>query len=167
MLIQIPLLGLAGWLLAQGTPVRLRRAIAGWNHRGISGLVLATLAGLFWMLPRMMDASLDEPIITLAKFLSVPLLIGAPIALSWPRMGFVVRGVFLIELIATCFRMGWLYLVSPVRLCSNYLLNDQQRLGEYLLMIGAAIILLLAWKLMWGHINADDPNRDDPSVRPG
>ncbi len=166
MLVQIPLLGVAGWLLAQGTPARLRRVLAAWNHRGVSGLVLASLTGLVWMLPRAMDAAVDVPLVTLAKFLSVPLLLGAAIALSWPRMGFVVRGVFLVELIATCFRMGWLYLVSPVRLCSNYLLDDQQRLGKYLVGIGGAVVLILAWKLMWGRIDTGRTERKDPPIGP-
>lgn len=161
MLVQLPLLGLAGWLLAQATPARLRRVIAEWNHRGISGLLLASLTSMVWMLPRAMDAALDDPRVTLAKFLSVALLIGATIALSWPRMSFVVRGVFLVELTATCFRLGWLYLISPVRLCSNYLLDDQQRLGEYLLALGAAIALILAWKLMWGRIDTASTDRED------
>ncbi|HEX5961007.1 MAG TPA: hypothetical protein VFY97_07150 [Rhodanobacteraceae bacterium] len=153
MLVQIPLLALAGWLLAWGTPAWLAQRVADWNQRGISGLVLASLAGMVWMLPRAMDAALDEPAIALAKFLSVPLLIGAPVALSWPRAGFVVRGVFLAEVIATALRLGWLYLISPERLCSNYLLGDQQLLGRIMLAIGASIILVLAWKLMWGRID--------------
>ncbi|MGH8123283.1 MAG: hypothetical protein ACREPT_10990 [Rudaea sp.] len=152
MLVQIPLLALAGWWFAQGTLDWLDRRLAGWNHCGISGLLLASLTGMVWMLPRAMDAALDDPRITLAKFLSVPLLIGAPIALSWPRAGFVVRGVVLVELIATAIRLGWLYLISPVRLCSNYLLDDQQRLGKILLVVGVAILLVLTWKLLWGHI---------------
>lgn len=161
MLVQIPLLTLAGWLLAGVAPVSLRSTVAAWNHRGISGLVLVSLVSLVWVLPRMMDASLDDPLVTLAKFLSVPLLMGAPLSLSWARMGFVVRGVFLSEVVASCFRMGWLYLISPMRLCSNYLLDDQQRLGEYLLVIGAIIVLVLVWKLMWGRINIESPPVND------
>ncbi len=153
MLVQIPLLVLAGWGVAQGTPDWFKRRLASWNHRGINGMLLASLTGIVWMLPLAMDAALDDPRVTLAKFLSVPLLIGAPIALSWPRAGFVVRGVVLVELIATAIRLGWLYLISPVRLCSNYLLDDQQQLGKILLVIGFGILLALVWKLMWGHID--------------
>lgn len=161
MLVQIPLLALAGWGLAQAVPTWLDRAIARWNHRGISGLLLASLTGMVWMLPLAMDASLDDPRVTLAKFLSVPLLVGAPIALSWRRAGFVVRGVVLMEVIATTLRLGWLYLVSPVRLCSNYLLGDQQRLGKLLVAVGLAILLLLVWKLMWGRIDTSRIGRED------
>lgn len=165
MLVQIPLLALAGWSLARATPDWLDRRLVDWNHCGISGLLLASLAGMVWMLPLAMDAALDDPRFTLAKFLSVPLLIGAPVALSWPRAGFVVRGVVLLELTATAFRLGWLYLISPVRLCSNYLLDDQQRLGKILLALGLAMVLLLAWKLMWGHIDAGREDREDRGER--
>lgn len=153
MLVQMPLLALTGGWLAQARPGWLDRRLAPWNHQGISGLLLASLTGVVWMLPLALDAALDDPRVTLAKFLSLPLLIGAPVALSWPRAGFVVRGVVLLELTATAFRLGWLYLISPVRLCSNYLLDDQERLGRLLLAVGLAVVLLLAWKLMWGRIN--------------
>ena len=165
MLVQIPLLALAGWGLARGTSGWLDWRLQAWNHRGISGLLLASLTGMVWMLPLAMDAAIDDPRVTLAKFLSVPLLIGAPIALSWPRAGFVVRGVVLLELIATMLRLGWLYLISPVRLCSNYLLDDQQRVGEILLVVGFAILLTLVWKLMWGRVDSVNADREDSPIR--
>ncbi|MGH8117923.1 MAG: hypothetical protein ACREP0_04990 [Rhodanobacteraceae bacterium] len=157
MLAQIPLLAVAGWWVARSVSARAVRVIAGWNHGGISGLLLASLVAMAWMLPRAMDAAVDDPLIALAKFASVPLLIGAPLALSWPRMGFVVGGVFFVEVIATTFRLGWLYEASPVRLCANYLLGDQRLLGEILLGTGAAICLLLAWQLLWGRIQVERP----------
>lgn len=155
MLVQIPLLALAGWRMALFLPRQWIDVVAAWNRSGISGFVLASLAAIVWMLPRALDAALDAPPIEIAKFASVPLLIGAPLAISWPRAGFVVRGVFLVEVVAMTFRLGWLYLVSPVRLCSNYLLGDQQQLGRIMLAIGAAVTLMLAWKLMWGGITVD------------
>ncbi|MEO8837267.1 MAG: hypothetical protein ABI351_00980 [Herbaspirillum sp.] len=165
MLAQIPLLVLAGWWFAQGTPDWLQRHLAVWNHRGISGLLLASLTGLVWMLPLTLDAALSDPRVTLAKFLSVPLLIGAAVALSWPRAGFVVRGMVLLELIATMFRLGWLYVISPVRLCNNYLLDDQQRLGQLLIWVGCATILAFAWQLMWGHINSQRTDSEESHTR--
>lgn len=150
MLLDIPLLAACGWLLAAAVPQTTRSALGDWDHGGVSGLLLASITGLVWMLPRALDAAVDVPWVGVAKVASVPLLIGLPLGLSWPRMGFVVRGVFMAELIATCFRLGWLYLVSPVRLCSNYLLDDQQRLGEGLLVVGTVLFLFLAGKLMWG-----------------
>ena len=155
MLVQIPLLVIVGLLRWRG---RCRPAysavIADWNYGGVSGLVLLTVTSVFWMLPRTLDAAVTDPLVAAAKYVSVPLLIGLPLALSWPRMGFIVRGVFLVECIATFFRLGWLYLISPDRLCNLYLLEDQQRLGQLLLLIGAAVFLGVAWKLVWGRFDS-------------
>jgi hypothetical protein len=155
MLVQLPLLAGVGYLLGLGLalPVRVAASLASWNHRGVTGFVLASLAGAYWMLPRLLDASVTDPAIAAIKFVSVPLLVGLALAQSWPRSGFVVRGVFLLELIATLFRLGWLYLVSPLRLCNNYLLDDQQRLGQILIAVGAILFLWIAWKLLWGRFD--------------
>ncbi|MGP1679970.1 MAG: hypothetical protein ACTS6J_22795 [Burkholderiales bacterium] len=153
MLVQLPLLAGVGYLLGLALPVRVAASLVAWNHRGITGLVLASLASAYWMLPRLLDASATEPATAAIKFVSVPLLVGLALAQSWPRSSFVVRGVFLIELIATLFRLGWLYLVSPVRLCNNYLLDDQQRLGQILIAVGAMLFLWIAWKLLWGRFD--------------
>ncbi|MGH8798054.1 MAG: hypothetical protein ACREXI_13425 [Caldimonas sp.] len=153
MLLQMPLLVGVGWLLSHALPARASAGVDRWNHRGITGLVLASVAGAYWMLPRTLDASVTVPLIGAAKYLTLPLLIGLPFALGWPRMGFVVKGVFLLELIATFFRLGWLYLISPERLCNNYLLDDQQRLGRYMLLIGVALFLGVAAKLLWGRFD--------------
>lgn len=166
MLLQLPLLAAAGWALAQGVPALIQRQLAYWDQAGISGLLLASMTGLVWMLPRAMDAAIDEPAVALAKYLSVPLLIGIPAALSWPRAGFVVRGMVLAEIIAMTLRLGWLYLISPQRLCSNYLLGDQQRLGQILILIGVSLVLIIAWKLIWGHFDMGRSN-DEPSSSTG
>ena len=153
MLVQLPLLVGVGYLLGLALPVRVAAQLADWNHRGICGFVLASLASAYWMLPRLLDASLTEPAIAAIKLVSVPLLVGLPLAQSWPRSSFFVRGLFLLELIASLFRLGWLYLVSPLRLCNNYLLDDQQRLGQILIALGATLFLWIAWKLLWGRFD--------------
>lgn len=154
MLVQIPLLGCVGFLVGRALPARVRASAASWDYGGVTGLTLASIAAAFWMLPRLLDSSITEPAVAAAKYLSVPLAIGLPFAVSWPRMSFIVRGVFLLELIATCFRMGWLYLAWPDRLCNNYLLDDQQRLGWYLVLIGAALCSAVAGKLLCGRFEA-------------
>lgn len=154
-LAQVPMLVLAGAWFAAALPRPVGAALGRWNGQGVAGALLASLAGLVWMLPRMMDASVNDGRFALAKFVSVPLLIGAPLALSWPRMGFVVRGVFVLELVATAFRLGWLYLASPERLCSNYLLGDQRLLGSSLLVLGAGACVVLFGMLMWGSVRTE------------
>jgi hypothetical protein len=159
MLVQLPLLVAAGWLASRAMPARARASADQWNHSGLTGLVLATVAAAFWMLPRSLDASTSHPLMAAAKYLSVPLLIGLPFAVSWRRMGFVVRGLVLAELVATCFRLGWLYRISPIRLCNNYGLDDQQRLGGYLLAVGGGLLVWLASKLLWGRFETFSPAR--------
>lgn len=154
MLVQIPLLVCVGLLSSHALPACVLAVTGAWNHRGITGLVLVTLAAAFWMLPRSLDAAVTNPTIDAAKYLSIPLMIGLPFAMSWQRMSFIVRGVILAEFIATFFRLGWLYLISPIRLCNNYLLGDQQRLGWYMLLVGAALLLWIAWKLVWGRFES-------------
>lgn len=155
MLLQIPLLVVVGWVLARAVPPRARALVDRWNHHGVTGLVLVTVVSAFWMLPRSLDAATTQSLMIAAKYLSVPLLIGLPLALSWSRAGFVVRGFFLMEFVATFFRLGWLYLISPIRLCNNYALNDQQRLGRYMLFIGIGLLVWLVWKLIWGRFGSD------------
>jgi hypothetical protein len=154
MLVQLPLLAAAGWLLSGAVPPRVLARVGRWSHRSFTGLVLVTVTAAFWMLPRSLDAATSQPLIVAAKYLSVPLLIGLPFGVSWPRMGFVVRGVFLVEFVASFFRLGWLYLISPIRLCNNYALNDQQRLGGSMLAIGGGLLVWLAWKLVWGRFES-------------
>ena len=154
MLVQLPLLAAAGWLLSGAVPPRVLARVGRWSHRSFTGLVLVTVTAAFWMLPRSLDAATSQPLIVAAKYLSVPLLIGLPFGVSWPRMGFVVRGVFLVEFVASFFRLGWLYLISPIRLCNNYALNDQQRLGGSMLAIGGGLLVWLAWKLLWGRFES-------------
>ncbi len=151
MLLQLPLLAVLGGLLAAALPTHVRTALARWDQGGCSGLLLASVTSLLWMLPRALDAGVDLPWVAGAKFLSLPLLVGMPLALSWPRMGFVLRGVVCMEAIASCFRLGWLFLATPQQLCSNYLLGDQQRLGYALLAIGVGVFVLLLGRLIGGR----------------
>lgn len=159
MLVQMPLLAWLGGWLACALPRSCIKGSARWNHGGISGFLLAGLAGMVWMVPRMIDAALEQPWIAFAKFASIPLLVGAPLALSWPRAGFVIRGVVLVEAVATAFRLGWLYLASNTQLCGNYLVDDQRQLGRALLVLGTALCALLAFKLIWGRIRVDEVAR--------
>jgi hypothetical protein len=163
MLVQIPLLAAVGWLALSLVPESTRMRIARCNASGITGLLVASLASAYWMLPRLLDAAVADPLVDVGKYVSVPVLIGLPLALSWSGAGFVVRGVFLAEAIASLFRVGWLYRVSPVRLCSAYPLGDQQQLGLYMLVLGSALFAVVAWKLLFGNWRAQSSTTDTRS----
>jgi hypothetical protein len=43
-------------------------------------------------------------------------------------------------------------------------LNDQQRLGEYMLALGSGLLVWLAGKLLWGHF--ESPSDTDLTPAP-
>ena len=139
--VQIPLLAAAGWLVGRAAaPAVDRSGVAdNLNRDGVAGLIVAVSASLIWMLPRSLDAALTVPLAEVAKFASVPLLIGLPLGLSWHRLPTLVRGFVWANLVSMLAVLGWLYLASPLRLCNNYLVSQQERLGSVLLTIAVAL----------------------------
>lgn len=150
MLVQIPLLALAGGLLARAAAGGRPAALAGFNAGGLPGLLVALFAAAVWMLPRMLDAALQSPPAEMAKFVTVPLLVGAPLALSWPLLASVARGFVWANLVSHAVVLGWLYSASPNRLCARYLLDQQATLGAALLIGAAALGSALAWRAFAG-----------------
>ena len=142
MLVQAPLLVLAGAALAAAAGPRLRAAIARWNAYGISGLLGAGCVLSVLMVPRALDLALTHPGVEAAKF-SLLLLTGAALRLSWKPAGLLVQGFFLGNVLPMTAVAGQLYADSPVRICNAYLLDDQARLGEWL--IALACLFAVAW----------------------
>jgi hypothetical protein len=86
MTVQMPLLACVGLLLASILRPREPPWLVEADWRGIPGLLAVAFATSFRMLPRMLDAALAHPLIDLAKFVTLPLLVGLPMGLSWPRL---------------------------------------------------------------------------------
>ena len=55
----------------------------------------------------------------------------------------VVQGFFLGNVLPMTAVVGQLYIDAPLRLCNAYLLDDQARLGQWL--IALAVLLALGW----------------------
>lgn len=156
MLVQIPLLVVAGHLLGPAVARHWPRCLRGGNRGGIAGILLASFTLSFWMLPRSLDAALGDPLMEAAKFLSLPLLAGVPLALSWPRLHPVARGFVWANLISMLAVMGWLYLAAPVRLCNSYLVDQQTLLGWVLLLLTALTTLAWAAGVFFGGTKMTD-----------
>lgn len=142
MLAQFPLLLLAGAGLVGALPARVRAGVARWNAHGISGLVAVALVLAVLMVPRVLDLALVSPSVEAAKF-SALLLAGAALRLSWQPAGWLVQGFFLGNVLPMTAVVGQLYIDSPVRVCNAYLLDDQTRLGQWL--VGLAAVVALGW----------------------
>jgi hypothetical protein len=142
MAVQLPLLMAIGLLVA---PVLRRyepRALVEADWLGIPGLVLVGFATSFWMLPRMLDRALAEPLIDLAKFLSLPLLAGLTLGLSWRRMPGLGRAFVWANFIPKLGAVGGLYLAAPTRLCAYYRLDQQTAAGWTLIAVATALAIV-------------------------
>jgi hypothetical protein len=142
MVLQFPLLMAAGALLAAALPPRAHAAVARWNAHGIAGLVgVAMVLGVL-MVPRVLDLALRDGATEAAKCAAL-VLAGAALRLSWRAAGLVVQGFFLGNVLPMTAVVGQLYIDAPLRLCNAYLLDDQARLGQWL--IALAVLLALGW----------------------
>ena len=164
-LIEIPLLIAVGMIIAQVFDKSLNRFFYSLNRGGIFGILLTTVVLAFWMIPRWLDASLNYESVAWAKYLTLPFFVGIPLACSWSLLHPIARGVVKIEFLSMLFRLGWLYIISPDRLCNNYLINDQEFLGKGFLVIG--IIVSIAWLIpvFFGNFIEDDVGQSQNMTR--
>lgn len=142
MLVQYPLIALAGFFLALALPTRWRTKIEYWNVFGINGLFATALILALLMIPRLLDLALVDGRVELAKWLAL-LACGMALQLSWRPAGLLMQGFFLGNVLPMMAVVGYLYASSPVRVCNAYLLDDQARLGQWLIWISAGVAL--AW----------------------
>lgn len=154
MVLQFPLWMLAGALLAAGLSPAARTRVARWNAYGISGLVGAGTVLAVLMVPRVLDLALVSPSIEAMKCVAL-LLAGAALRLSWLAAGLVVQGFFLGNVLPMTAVIGQLYIDSPLRLCNAYLLDDQARLGQWL--VATAALLAVGWlaQVAWWVVRRD------------
>lgn len=158
MLVQMPLLAVCGgyWVYRSA---RLRGVMARVDPSGAIALVVGSGWMIYWMLPLSLDLATFEPAMRLLKIVTVPVCVGAALTWSWLRLGPIGRGVMLLEGWAILGRLGWVLSISPVQLCSNYLIDDQQRTGS--LLLGAALvsaILVAVWAL-FGPFRKSQPSQ--------
>ena len=154
MVLQFPLWMLAGAWLVAGLPSAARAHVARWNAHGISGLVGTGTVLAVLMVPRVLDLALVSLPIEAAKCAAL-LLAGAALRLSWRAAGLVVQGFFLGNLLPMMAVVGQLYIDSPLRLCNAYLLDDQARLGAWLVTAAAALAVGWLAKVAWWVVRRD------------
>lgn len=143
MLVQIPLLAAIGLVATRLLPARIQDTLLTAAGGAIPCVIVATFASSYWMLPRAIDAVLVDPLAEAAKFVSLPLLVGTPLALAWRELGLIGRGFVWTNFISMLAVLGWLYIVAPVRVCNSYALFEQERAGW--LMVQLAVGLLVWW----------------------
>ena len=141
-LVQLPVLAFSGALFVAGLGARHLRVT---EPLANALSLVAVFAILFWMLPRYIDATLVSPVVELAKFISIPVLVGGSLAIGWAKSNPFLRGFLKANAISMLGVLAFLYIHAPVRICNSYLFADQERLGLGFLMTAAG--LGLAWAI--------------------
>nr|WP_309098812.1 DUF1404 family protein [Fredinandcohnia onubensis] len=150
MLIQYPLLIGSGYVLAKGFPRKWRGFFVYYNENGIAGILITICVVGFWVLPRSVDAALNEPILEITKYMSLSLLAGVLLFYSWQLLGPISKAFIWANVISMIFVMSWLYSVSPARLCNNYLVTAQQQLGKAMFVLGLVICIIFIGRVFLG-----------------
>ena len=143
MLLQMPLLVAIGMLACRLLPECWQDRLLAAAGGTIPCVLLALFASSYWMLPRALDAALANPLAEGAKFISLPVLVGLPLALAWKRLSAIGRGFVWTNFISMLAVLGWLYIAAPLRVCNSYLVNQQESAGW--LMVQLAVLLFCWW----------------------
>ena len=146
-LLQMPLLVAIGAGAGRLWALRWRNGLLAGVGGPVPWIMLALMTSGYWMLPRAMDAALADPAMDAVKFISLPLLAGVPLALAWEKLSLLGRGLVLTHWMGMLAVLGWLYIVAPVRLCTNYLVDAQGSAGWW--MVRLALLLFLGWLASW------------------
>ncbi|KON82432.2 hypothetical protein PA01_09830 [Azoarcus sp. PA01] len=143
MLVQIPLLAAIGFVACRLLPVAWQERLLDAGGGAVPYVVVAIFASSWWMLPRALDDALASPLVEAVKFISLPGLVGLPLALAWRRLGPIGRGFVWTNFISMLAVLGWLYIAAPVRVCNSYLVDQQESAGW--LMVKLALLLFAGW----------------------
>ncbi|WP_139192907.1 hypothetical protein [Anaerobacillus arseniciselenatis] len=142
---QMPMLVIAGLLMAPFFQKQFPNFFEKWNENGIPGILLFIIIISYWLLPRTMDEALSLTSVEIFKFISLPFLAGVPLRDSWKKLSDFSKN-FVITLFTIVFLgMGFLYIFVPVQLCNNYLIIEQIALGWAFLLTAVGMIVYLLY----------------------
>jgi len=161
MLVELPLLFVAGWALARalGPRARLPAAI---DAHGLLGLTWVSAVSALWMIPSMLDLSLLDARLQWAKYLAWWLAGGVGRG-SLSRAGPVVGVFFLGNIAWMLATAGLLYQDEEQRLCVSYLVDEQAVTGKGLIVLA----LLLAGLALHRVAAAPRPAAAAAAIQPG
>lgn len=140
---QMPMLIIAGVLMARFFQLRFPKFFEKWNSDGIPGILLFVIVMGYWMLPRTMDEALEIQAVEIFKFISLPFLAGVPLRDSWKKLKPIGKNVIFVLFTIIFAIVGWMYIFSDDQICNNYLVIEQITLGWGFLTMALSIIIYL------------------------
>ncbi len=146
MLVQMPLLVLAGWLAhaafeRAGTAAACVDWLGPINRYGLTGFMLAQWIALYWMIPSSVDRAVVLPSVDLAKLLTL-WTCGLVLRDAMRRSPAPVQIFFLGYTLPMMLWLGLYLATTPLRLCNAYPLDRQIEAGRGMMVLGAGLGLL-------------------------
>ncbi|GAB3802795.1 hypothetical protein [Virgibacillus kimchii] len=151
MLVQIPLLIVAGWMMGKVVMEKGKPFFDKWNANGVPGITLTIVVTMYWMLPRAMDEALMYWPVEVFKLVGLPLLAGIPLRDSWKKLRAVGQSFVYLNYLPMFGLMAWLYIDTPIQVCNSYLESEQRVLGWGFFIITAAMVLFIIQYVFTDH----------------
>ncbi|PYZ92291.1 hypothetical protein CR194_15755 [Salipaludibacillus keqinensis] len=145
---QMPLLVIAGFLMAYYFQKKYPAFFEKWNQRGYPGILLFSIIMIYWMLPRAMDDALTSQTVEIFKYISLPFLAGVPLRDSWAKLTSFLKNIVIISFTIMFIMMGLLYIAWPEQLCNNYLMIEQITLGWGFITMAACMVIYLVYNVL-------------------
>jgi hypothetical protein len=142
MLVEFPLLLVAGLATAKALPERTVTLIMRSNQLGLAGFIFVSLTAAYWMIPVALDQALSSGPAAAAKYASF-LAAGMLLPVSFQAAPLAMQAFFVGNWVWMTATVGLLYQSTPQQLCVNYLIGTQLSTGEGL--VAAAVAIAVLW----------------------
>ena len=142
MLIEFPLLLVAGVATAKALPDRAVALIMRANQLGLAGFTFVSLTAAYWMIPVALDQALLSGPTAAAKYTSF-LAAGMLLPVSFQAAPLAMQAFFVGNWVWMTATVGLLYQNAPQQLRVNYLIGTQLSAGEGL--VAAAVAIAALW----------------------
>lgn len=149
MVVQMPMLVAAGWLLMGRQGLHADRR-SDWNQYGLTGFIASQLITAYWMLPLAIDRAVVLPQADAAKLVSL-LVCGAMLKLSFQRSPAVLQLFFVGYAVSMLASAGLFLATTDRRLCNAYPLDSQLSAGGGVVALGIALGGAWAWHHLRGQ----------------
>ena len=147
MVVQMPMLVAAGWLLVGSrSHAAGLRVLGDWNRFGLTGFITGQLIATYWMLPLAIDRAVVLPQADAFKLVSL-LVCGAVLRASFGRSPAVLQLFFVGYAVSMLASAGIFLATTDKRLCNAYSLDGQFNAGSGVALLGAALGCAWAWRL--------------------
>ena len=150
MVVQMPMLVLAGALAAMAVPAGLQwTKLANFNHFGLTGFMAAQGIVAYWMLPLAIDRAVVNPGFDALKLLTL-FISGMLLSDAFKRAPMALQLFFMGYWVSMMAWLGIYFATTDLRLCNAYSQASQVATGWSLLALG--LLLGAVWLAAAGRL---------------